>query len=363
MQDRSPTDIPRISALRRVEPTPLQSSDSLAGSELGLITRDLALRAEAQTALLAVVDPDHGLVHVVCFSGAAHQGARLPATCLAEGRDFVGRVLESGHAAVEILDPEYDQSLGLTTSGPPLRYAAGAPVRPPSGPRGALCIGYSTAPLHRDPSLTLWLVERYAGLAELCMHDEGVLDGLLAAARVDGLTGCLNHSAIRAELERELERSVRNHRPVSCCFIDLDRFKQVNDDFGHPRGSELLAEVAAALRSAMRLGDTLGRYGGDEFVAILPDTEQRAAIALAERLRSTISTTALTGAHEPLGASIGVAQARPGYTADELLAAADDALRSAKSAGGGLVVGAGDVAAGAGRGVVTGAGRRIIATA
>ena len=78
---------------------------------------------------------------------------------------------------------------------------------------------------------------------------------------------------------------------------------------------------------------------------------QGAALVLTERLRSTISTTTLNGAHEPLGASAGVAQSRTGCTAEDLLAAADEALRTAKRAGGGLVVGPSDVAAGAGRGV------------
>ena len=156
---------------------------------------------------------------------------------------------------------------------------------------------------------------------------------------------------VRSKLRREIERSTRSNRPLSCCFIDLDRFKHINHSYGHPHGSQVLADVALLLRNGIRIGDTLGRYGGDEFVAILPDTDQGAALVLAERLRSTISTTTLNGAHEPLGASVGVAQSRPGCTAEDLLAAADEALRRAKRAGGGLVVGASDVAAGAGRGV------------
>jgi diguanylate cyclase (GGDEF)-like protein len=293
-------------------------------------------------------------VRVVYALGATHEEARLSSTHPADGHGFVGRVLESGHAAVETIDHTHDRSLPLTASGAPVRYAVGAAVRPPGGPAGALCIGYSTPRLHRDRSLTLWMVERYAALASLCLYDAGVLEGLLAAARMDSLTGCPNHAAIRSTLHRELERSARNHRPLCCCFIDLDRFKQINDRYGHQHGSQVLAEVAAVLRAGIRLGDTLGRYGGDEFVAILPDTDQPAAASLAERLRSTISTTTLNGAHEPLGVSVGVAQARPGCTADELLTAADDALRIAKGAGGGLVVGASDVAAGAGRGVAAG---------
>jgi diguanylate cyclase (GGDEF)-like protein len=193
------------------------------------------------------------------------------------------------------------------------------------------------------------MVERYAGLAALCLHDAGVLDGLLAAARVDGLTGLLNYAATRAELEREIARSARHRRPTSCAFVDLDHFKRVNDRHGHLHGSTTLTEVATILRAGVRVGDTIGRYGGDEFLAILPDTDHDAACALADRLRATLSATPLTRASEPLSASVGVAQWHPGATADEMLAAADAALASAKHAGGDLVVGADGVAASDGR--------------
>jgi diguanylate cyclase (GGDEF)-like protein len=322
----------------------------LTGGELGWIVRDLAARVGAEAGVLVAFDPSHHLVRVV-YAFGAHEGARLPLTGTADGRGFVGRVLEGGRAAAEYLDPADDQSLGLAASGEPVTFALGAPVRPPGGPPGALCIGYVSPPPDEELALKGWLVGHYASLAAMCQYDGGVLQGLLIAARTDGLTGCLNHAALRTELHRELERSTRSGRPVSCCFIDLDRFKQINDTYGHPHGSRVLAEVSTILRQGMRVGDTLGRYGGDEFVAILPDTTRRAAVALAERLRATISSTTPQGEHDPLSVSIGVAQVQPGDTADALLAAADDALLTAKGAGGGLVVGASDAAARGRRGV------------
>ena len=137
---------------------------------------------------------------------------------------------------------------------------------------------------------------------------------------------------------------------MSCCFIDVDGFKQVNEREGHLQGNRMLAAVAGALHRTVRISDSVGRYGGDEFVVLLPDTDLAAALALAQRLRTTICTTT-TGASEPLDVSIGVAQWRAGTTGDELLDAADTALRGAKQSGGGQVVSAGDVAAGGGRGV------------
>lgn len=257
-------------------------------------------------------------------------------------------MLESGRVACEPIDTERDRTLGAGVT-----FAAGAPILPPGGPPGALCVGFSSRPI--DTALTLWQVEGYARLASPCRHEAGMLDGLLAVARRDGLTGCLDYAAVRAELDREIQRSERHGRTMSCCcFIDLDDFKHVNDCHGHLYGNQVLAEVAAVLRHGVRSGDTVGRYGGDEFLAILPDTGEAEACALSERLRSKIFTTKPSGNDQRLDTSIGVAEWRPGSTADEMLGAADAALLRAKDGGGGIVVGAGDIAAGTSRDVVRG---------
>jgi diguanylate cyclase (GGDEF)-like protein len=306
--------------------------------ELSLIARRITSRTEAATGVLVVFNQTDRLVHVLGAWGTA-PGAELP-VALHAGGGFVGRVLESGRSAAEPIDPERDPSLGVAASRAPITYAAGAGIRPPGGPPGALCLGFSTRPA--DDALTLWRIESYARLAALCLHEKGTLDGLLAPARVDGLTGCLNYASVRDELDREIRRSERHGRPMSCCFIDLDRFKGVNDRHGHLYGNRVLAQVGAALRAGVRAGDTIGRYGGDEFLAILPDADESAARALGDRLRAKVFATRPAGSDERLDASIGVAQWRPGSTADELLGAADAALLRAKDGGGGVVTGAED---------------------
>lgn len=132
---------------------------------------------------------------------------------------------------------------------------------------------------------------------------------------------------------------------MSCCLIDLDGFKRVNDHHGPPFAGRLLAEVAGTLGEGVRIGDAIGRYGGAQFLVLLPDTDQTAAAALAERLRSMISAMTLTDASVRLNASVAVAHWRPDWTAHELLAAAGAALLEAKWAGGALVVTAGYVRA------------------
>jgi diguanylate cyclase (GGDEF)-like protein len=294
--------------------------DPLAAGGVGLITSDLGRRAGADRTLLALRDSPTGPVEVVSAWDAERGPEDLPRPPLADG--FVGRVLDSEHSAVEPIDTGRF-------------HAAGAPVRTPDGTTGALCAAFSAAPAAQT---TLWVVESYARFAALCLHDPDVFDGLLDAARRDALTGCLCYGAVHQEVIREIRRSARSGRSLSCCFIDLDRFKAVNDTHGHLHGSRVLASVAAALRHAVRDGDTLGRYGGDEFVALLPDTDEAAAHVLAERLRTAILAVQPTGGEATVDASIGVAQWLPGSSAEEMLGAADDALRSAKALGGGVAV-------------------------
>ena len=318
----------------------------------GLITRGATVSIGAETGVLAVVNRTDLRLQVISASGTTTEMDN-PAGLSHAGGGFVDRVLESGHTAAGPIDPAHDGTLGIPVSGARLTYAVGAGVRPPAGPPGALCVGFASCPA--DTALALWLLEGYARLVSLCLHDRGMLDGLLAAAHLDGLTGCLNYAAVRAELDREIHRAARHGRTLSCSFIDLDHFKRVNDRHGHLHGNRALAHVADILRDGVRVGDTVGRYGGDEFLAILPDTTEEEACTLAARLRARISATRPSGNTERLDMSVGVAQWRPGSTADELLGAADAALLRAKDGGGGIVVPASDGPAGVGRDGVRGA--------
>ena len=321
----------------------------MAGDALDLIIHGAAFGTGALTGLLVVRDTAEERLDVICACGTVPSQDRL--SLVARRSGFVGRVLESGRTTGEPIARDDNALLATAASSALVRYAIGAPARPPGQAKGVLCVGLSHEP--EDPATAAWIVESYAHVAALALHDGGALTGILAAARRDGLTGCLNYAALRCELEREIARSSRRERAVSCCFVDLDHFKLVNARHGHLHGSRVLAEVAARLRAEVRISDSVGRFGGDEFVVLLPDTDQDAAYTLAERLRARICATTEAG-DEPLDASIGVAQWRPGMTAHELLAAADGALRKAKALGGGYVVGAGDVAAGAARGVAGG---------
>ncbi len=150
-----------------------------------------------------------------------------------------------------------------------------------------------------------------------------------AEAGTDAVTGCMNHRAMRRRLQEEIARAERTGGSLSCLLIDLDDFKLVNDRHGHQAGDLALREVAAGLMGEFRSFDRVARYGGDEFVVILPEADLGSAIRAGQRAASR-----LAGAQSArVAASIGVAQWHPPMTVDELLAACDAALLQAKREG------------------------------
>jgi diguanylate cyclase (GGDEF)-like protein len=156
-------------------------------------------------------------------------------------------------------------------------------------------------------------------------------------AGTDAVAGCMNHRAMRRRLDEEIDRAARAGSPLSCLLIDLDDFKLVNDRYGHQAGDAVLREVVQALVGEFRAFDRVARYGGDEFVVILPNADQRSAAIAAgralERLRSVVVLDSLQG----IPVSIGVAQWRSPMTTDDLLMACDAALLRAKREGKGRV--------------------------
>jgi diguanylate cyclase (GGDEF)-like protein/PAS domain S-box-containing protein len=155
-------------------------------------------------------------------------------------------------------------------------------------------------------------------------------------AITDALTGLFNRRHFFATAQRELERARRHERPLSVIMLDLDHFKHVNDTYGHAAGDQTLKAVADYCSSHLRGTDVLGRYGGEEFVVLLPETTGPAACEAAERLRRGIEALAVPIAARTVKvtASLGVAALDPTHpTLDNLLDCADQALYEAKSAG------------------------------
>jgi len=154
---------------------------------------------------------------------------------------------------------------------------------------------------------------------------------LSSLALVDGLTGVASRRRVEEVAEGELAMSAPD-RPLSIILLDLDDFKHVNDTHGHNAGDEVLRGVARLLQQRSRLNDTVGRWGGEEFLMVLPDTPATGALELAEALRGRIARQLFEGIGA-CTASFGVAESRPGDALVELIARADTALYDAKRAG------------------------------
>lgn len=164
---------------------------------------------------------------------------------------------------------------------------------------------------------------------------------LLLLSRTDGLTGLVNRRHFEEQLLTEFARSQRYRAPLSCVLIDVDHFKRLNDTYGHPFGDLVLREIAHATRRALRDVDVLARYGGEELVALLPETATDEAMRVAERIRQAVETLHLT-APTPEGpksvrctVSAGVATCPSDSvnSPETLVQAADECLYAAKAAG------------------------------
>jgi diguanylate cyclase (GGDEF)-like protein len=283
---------------------------------LELVARCLAERLGADVTSISVPGDTGRLGRILAGAG--------PRAAPWDGGRLARRVLESEGAVVE----RFPQRGGPGD----LACAVAAPIRMPHGVAGAVCAGFRTSPALSDQALS-WLAESHATLAALCLEEPAGFRRLLASALVDGLTGCLNYSRIREALEEEINRCRRHGRQLSCCFIDLDDFKRVNELYGHAGGNRVLRVVGRALTAGVRSSDHVGRYGGDEFVVVLPEADAEHAARLGRRLCARIESETADLVGEGISASTGVSQWEPEWSADELLRRADDALARAKQGG------------------------------
>jgi two-component system cell cycle response regulator len=157
------------------------------------------------------------------------------------------------------------------------------------------------------------------------------------AATHDFLTGLLNRGAVLDALDRELERARRDRKPVGIILADLDHFKEVNDSLGHLFGDEALKEVAHRLRSDLRPYDSIGRYGGEEFLLLLPACDVRTTLLRGKQLCKLIASKPVvsSGVERVITMSMGVAvsEGSEGYEIEELLSQADVGLYAAKQKG------------------------------
>ena len=154
-------------------------------------------------------------------------------------------------------------------------------------------------------------------------------------AELDELTGAFNRRCIMRMLDEEIARSARNGLPCSIALIDLDHFKRVNDSYGHPTGDEVLRTFAITMFANIRSVDRFGRYGGEEFLLVLPDMTTDGAARAMDRLRGIVADLDWSAFSPGMNVTLsaGVATLRPNETTDSLLARTDTALYLAKAQG------------------------------
>ncbi|WP_019626097.1 sensor domain-containing diguanylate cyclase [Thioalkalivibrio sp. ALJT] len=156
-------------------------------------------------------------------------------------------------------------------------------------------------------------------------------------AHTDWLTGLANRLSLGNTLESELERGRRYGRPLALIMFDVDHFKDFNDEYGHETGDEILKRLAGAIRENLREVDFLGRWGGEEFMVVVPETDGSRAEIMAEKLRKAVAAMK-TSCPVPVTASFGVTEARRGDTQKSLARRVDEAMYQAKKAGRNCVV-------------------------
>lgn len=186
-------------------------------------------------------------------------------------------------------------------------------------------------------NLLVVLSERVRSHNRAIAESYGELKKFERHARTDALTGLSNRHTMEESFLREINRCVKDERPISLIMVDVDNFREFNDKFGHIAGDRVLSAVAAILQRQFRPRDLLVRYGGDEFAVMLPEVDVDLAMTIAERVRQAVSgdteDTEDSLIQIPINISMGVAELQKNSTLQTLLREADAALYRAKHAG------------------------------
>lgn len=261
-----------------------------------------------------------------------------------------------------LLDATRLEALGLVRRTPLLerfgpRYASLFPSHPQPVSvallplwRGSECIGslnFGSADAQRyAPDSRTDFLERLAAVVAICIENGANHERVRHLSITDPLTGASNRRDLDRRLDEAVACAARSASPLACVFFDVDHFKRFNDTYGHTAGDAVLREVARRMRAELRRSDVLCRYGGEEFVALLPGTNGERALEIAERIRVAIGNVPFVledGRAVSITLSAGVAVQIPGgndeAAAARLLHGADQAAYAAKAAGRNRVVG------------------------
>lgn len=211
---------------------------------------------------------------------------------------------------------------------------------------GSLNLGSCTVERY-DPEAGTRFLDRVAAVVTLCIENALAHERLKSVGLTDALTGVQNRRYFEHRCLAEVCQAQRHRQPLACMFLDIDRFKRINDTWGHQTGDTVLRSVAALVQEQLRTGDTMARYGGEEFVVLLPQTAAVHAREIAERIRAAVAGSGFvvpSGESVPVTLSVGLSMLGGNISAGEsdlatnMVAAADRALYEAKHGGRNRVV-------------------------
>jgi len=268
----------------------------------------------------------------------AHQGRLTPLLKvgdeLSPADGLLSRAIESRKAVVEKdvrQVPGYRPRFGETVSAVCLPLVSFAQVLGALVLESASCNAFSPEDVSALESVT--------DICATAIQNARHFDRVRQLAYMDGVTGIFNRRYFEMRIAEEIARSTRHGLTFSVIMLDIDHFKQLNDEFGHLVGDEVLRQVAAILAQQLRKSDVVSRYGGEEFAIITPETAAEGAVAVSDKLRRVMESWQFPGVARPVTVSAGVAEfPSQGSTRDQLVQSADEALYVAKQTGRNRVV-------------------------
>lgn len=297
------------------------------------------------TVTLALLDPDYEIRRILVDLNINFSA--LPQLLFIQEAAELGELAEN--LARPVLGP-YAEELHGPMFPEPLRSPASVALVPlwrHGCLNGCMNLGSQDATRFAAHMGTDFL-EHMASIVAICLENVINNERLKHIGLTDPLTGVNNRRYVERRLLEEIGRNRRQQNALSCMYIDIDHFKQINDRIGHQAGDEVLRGVAGRIKAELRLSDALGRFGGEEFVVLLIDADLDDAVSVAERIRQSIAEQPLVlgdGERLDVTVSIGVASLfHPGRnepiekTAQQFVARADQALYQAKAGGRNRVV-------------------------
>jgi diguanylate cyclase (GGDEF)-like protein len=302
------------------------------------LTEGMRLSYGLQQVSLVLCDPDHDIRHLLLADGTPSDSLKDVV--------FVESIGGLAPQYVNLHRPWLGPYRGcdhqLILSAPGLASLAILPLEHRGKLTGSLNFGSNDADRYTERHASDFLAQ-LAIIASYCIENVVNRARLLRSGFTDVLTGWHNRRYLQVRLKEELARASREQVRLVCLMLDIDRFKQVNDTWGHAAGDAVLREFAQRIEAEVRASDVAARYGGEEFVVLLPGTGTADGVRLAERIRHAVSATPFelpSKERIPVTVSIGVSAAMPASHArdlktlgDSLLARADVALYDAKTEG------------------------------